>query len=54
MDSPEIEKSIQAAVASIEMEGIRVGPKCIALCKLMLSNRITIEEYLALVTLKEV
>ena len=54
MSSSAIEKSIQAAVVSLEMEGFNVDPQCIKLCRQLLADEISMEEYLVRVTPKEV
>ena len=54
MNSSAIEKSIQAAAASLEMEGFSINPQCIELCRLLLADEISMEEYLVRVTPKEV
>ncbi len=54
MSSTDIEKSIQTAAASLEMEGFAVDPACVTLCQKMLSGEITMEEYLTQVTPQEV
>ena len=54
MSSSAIDKSIQAAAASLEMEGFSVDPQCVELCRLLLADEISMEEYLARVTPKEV
>ena len=55
MSPSAIEKSIQAAAASLEMEGFSVDPRYVELCRLLLfSGKISMEEYLVCVTPKEV
>lgn len=54
MSPSAIEKSIRSASSSLEMEGFSVDPVCVALCRAMLAGEITMEEYLARVTPKEV
>ena len=49
-----IEKSIQAAVVSLEMEGFSVDSRCIELCWLLFADEISMEESLSRVTPKEV
>ena len=48
-----IERSVQSAIASIEMEGYQVDSSCIELCRKMLKGEMTIEEYIALILAKE-
>ena len=48
-----IEKSIHAAVTSLEMEGFKVDAGCVELCRLMLEGKISMEEYIKRVTLRE-
>ena len=50
MSPSEIERSIRAAAASLEMEGLPVDPQCVAWCRRMLAGELSMEEYLALVT----
>mgnify|MGYP001119545728 CR=1 FL=1 len=50
MNATEIEKSIHTATVSLEMEGLHVDEQCVAWCRQMLSDEITPEEYLKLVT----
>ena len=54
MSSSAIEKSIQTAVVSLEMEGFSVDSQCVELCRLLLADEISMEEYLSRVTPKEV
>ena len=54
MSPSEIEKSIQASIASLEMEGFTVSSDCVELCRLMLAGEISMDEYLTRVTPKEV
>ena len=49
-----IEKSIQTAAASLQMEGLSVKHEYVDLCRLMLAGEITMEQYLARVTPHEV
>ena len=50
MSAAEIEKSIRTATASLEMEGLHVDAQCVAWCRQMLSDELSLEEYLKLVT----
>lgn len=54
MSPSAIERSIRTAAASLEMEGFSVEPDHVTLCRKMLAGEITMEEYLARVTPKEV
>lgn len=54
MSPSAIDCSIHMAVASLGMEGLPIDLDCVALCRKMLAGEITMEEYLALVTPKEV
>ena len=53
MIQSKIEKSIHAAVASLEMEGFKVDAGCVELCRLMLEGKISMEEYIKRVTARE-
>lgn len=44
-----IEKTIECAVASVEMEGYHIDNDCIQLCKNLLENKINIEQYIAII-----
>lgn len=44
-----IDKAIENAVASIEMEGYHIDEKSKELCKRLLSGEITMEEYIEIV-----
>jgi len=48
--SNSIDRSIQTAEVSLQMEGYTVSDTCKALCRKMLSGEITLEEYLRQVT----
>jgi len=50
----DIERSMYITSVSLKMEGFSVDPDCITLCRHMLAGEITMEEYLARVTPKEV
>ena len=54
MNPSAIEKSIRAAAVFLEVEGFSVDPRCVELCRLLLADEISMEEYLARVTSKEV
>lgn len=49
MSAVEIEKSIQTATMSLEMEGLHVGEQYVDWCRKMLSGDISMKEYLAMV-----
>lgn len=49
MSTDEIERSIQTATISLEMEGLYVGEQYVDWCRMMLSGDISINEYLAMV-----
>jgi hypothetical protein len=48
----DIEKAIKNASASVEMEGLLVDEQSKALCRKLLLNEITFEQYLTLVKQK--
>lgn len=54
MSQTAIDRSIRTAAASLEMEGFVVDSDHAALCRKMLAGEITMEEYLAHVTPKDV
>ncbi len=45
-----IERSIEAAEVSLRMEGLSVTEACKELCRKLLTDEITLEQYLAHVT----
>ena len=45
-----IERSIEAAEVSLRMEGLSVTAACKELCRKLLADEITLEQYLAYVT----
>ena len=47
-----IEKSIENAVASVEMEGYCIDNECVLLCRKLLEKEIDMEQYIALVKQK--
>lgn len=49
MSEVQIEKAINNAVASIEMEGFLIDEQSKMLCRKLLLNEITMEQYIALV-----
>lgn len=49
MSAAEIERAIQTAVVSLEMEGLHVGEQYVAWCRKTLSGDIAMKEYLAMV-----
>ena len=44
-----IDKAIENAVKSVEMEGFAVDDKCKVWCRKLMHKEITMEEYIALV-----
>ena len=46
------DKVIENAVASVKMEGYQVDDECVQWCRKLLSNEITMEQYVALVKQK--
>ena len=52
MSEVQIERAINNAAASIEMEGFSVDEQSKVLCRKLLSNEITMEQYIALVKQK--
>lgn len=53
MSQTEIQKSIQTAAASLQMEGLSVKIEYMELCRRMLAGEISMEEYLTSVTPRE-
>lgn len=49
MSTAEIENSIRTAMMSLEMEGLHVDEQCATWCRQMLSGKLTMDDYLALV-----
>ncbi|MCM1113877.1 MAG: antitoxin VbhA family protein [Clostridium sp.] len=49
MSEVQIEKTINNAAASIEMEGFSIDEQSKMLCRKLLLNEITMEQYIALV-----
>lgn len=49
MSEVQIEKAINNAAASIEMEGFSIDEQSKMLCRKLLLNEITMEQYIALV-----
>ena len=47
-----IDKAIENAVASVEMEGYQVDSECLQWCKKLLEKEISMEQYIALVKQK--
>jgi len=45
-----IQKAIDNAEASINMEGYRIPDYCKELCKKLLNNEVTLEEYIKIIT----
>lgn len=52
MSEKEIEKAIKNASASVEMEGFSIDKQSKILCKKLLLNEITMEEYILFVKQK--
>lgn len=52
MSEKEIDKAIKNASASVEMEGFSIDEKSKILCKKLLLNEITMEEYILFVKQK--
>ena len=50
MNKREIQKSIDNAEASINMEGYQIPDYCKELCKKLLNDEITLEEYIKIIT----
>lgn len=47
-----IDKAIENAVASVKMEGYQVDSECVEWCKMLLKNKINMDQYIALVKKK--
>ena len=47
-----VDKAIENAVASVKMEGYTVDSECVQWCKQLLENKISMEQYIALVKQK--
>ena len=47
-----IDKAVENAVASVKMEGYQIDNECILWCKKLLGNKISLEQYIALVKQK--
>ena len=47
-----IDKAINSAISSIKMEGYQIDNECVAWCKKLLENEITLEQYIAMVKQK--
>lgn len=52
MSEKEIDKAIKNASASVEMEGFSIDEQSKILCKKLLLNKITMDDYIALVKQK--
>ena len=52
MKNKSYDKAIENAVESVEMEGCQIDEQSKELCKKLLLNEITMEEYIELVKLK--
>ncbi len=44
-----IDKSIANAVASVKMEGFQIDDECVLLCKELLEQKITLEQYISII-----
>ena len=44
-----IDKAIENAVASIEMEGFSIDEQCKDWCRMLLNNEISMEQYISLI-----
>ena len=53
MSDERIEQAIESAAASMKMEGFQIDPQCVDLCRRLLKDEITMEEYISVVTGKE-
>ena len=47
-----IDKAVENAIASVEMEGYQIDDDCVQWCKQLLGKEITLEQYIALVKQK--
>ena len=47
-----VDKAIENAIASVKMEGYTVDSECVQWCKQLLKNKISMEQYIALVKQK--
>ena len=53
MSDAALQKAIDNAEASINMEGLHISASCKKLCEKLLKNEITFEEYLSQIILSE-
>lgn len=53
MRDERIERAIESAAASMKMEGFQIDQESIDLCRRLLRDEITMEEYIAAVTGKK-
>ena len=51
-DIVSVDKAIENAFASVKMEGNTVDSECVQWCKQLLENKISMEQYIALVKQK--
>ena len=51
-DIVSVDKAIENAIASVKMEGYTVDSECVQWCKQLLENKISMEQYIALVKQK--
>ncbi len=49
MSEKQINEILTSAAASLEMENLAVNEEWVALCKKLLENKITMEEYIAII-----
>lgn len=54
MSDEKIEQAIESAAASMKMEGFQIDLQSIDLCRRLLKDEITMEEYISAVTEKRV
>lgn len=52
MKNKSLDKSIENAAASVEMEGFHIDEQCKIWCRQLLQKEITMEEYISLVKKK--
>lgn len=51
-DIVSVDKAIENAIASVKMEGYTVDSECVQWCKQLFENKISMEQYIALVKQK--
>lgn len=47
-----IDKAIKSAIASVQIEGYNVDNECVEWCKLLLENKLSMEQYISLIKQK--